>query len=218
MYVGAFQYLRSKQLKHDTIRNENIDKTKALEYLLILAKNLLCEIETAINNTGMKMPMILTREQMDNRLTFRNNNRDRRQSDDVDEIDSKFAKVRFAEYLDGLQQVLRNRLGKKHRHMARRPQKQARKKNPVGEVQIPVKPASGHDNNVVSVSMKKKHPLHHKNVQKHRNRLGQKGRKHKPIRANVAALSANDIKNFRRMQRKSTTTTPSTPAPQPIQS
>lgn len=120
------------------MRNDNNSKTKALEKLLTLAKNLLCEIETAIKNACMKTPMILTRESMQNRLTFRNNNRDRMTSTDVDDIDTKFAKIRFSEYLHGMEQVLKNRVGKQHQNAA--PKKQRKnmlQKKRVGGKRIP---------------------------------------------------------------------------------
>lgn len=206
------------------IRNESRNKTTALEYLLILAKNLLCEIETAINNTGMKMPTILTRDMMNNRLTFRNNNRDRKLSDfdEVDEIDSKFAKIRFNEYLHNLQQVLRNRMGKQHHHTLKKVRKNLllRKgsmsivKND-GSMPQAYKPfASAHnqsnDNDVDSsfTAATKKHSMH-RNGMKHRNRTGlSKQRRNRKQPQKVAGLGLNDMKHFRnqmpRNHRKST--------------
>lgn len=112
VYVGAFQYLLWKQRRHDRLRNEGNSKSIELGQLLTLAKNLLCEIESAIHRIGKRKPAILARDAMEQRMTFRNNNQDRKTHDEVDDIDSKFAKVRFSEYLHGLQQVLRNRRGK----------------------------------------------------------------------------------------------------------
>lgn len=135
VYVGAFQYLLWKQRKHDHLRNEDNSTSVELGQLLVLAKNLLCEIEAAIYNTGLKMPAILTREQMEQRLTFRNNNHDRQLNAGIDDIDSKFAKVRFSEYLHGLQQVLKNRRGKTYRrnmnksHRIIRPQLNGQRNN-----------------------------------------------------------------------------------------
>lgn len=118
VYVGAFQYLLRKQKKHDRIRNEGYSKSDELDHLLILAKNLLCEIEAAIYNTGLKMSATLSREMMKQKLTFRSN-----KHDEVDDLDSKFAKVRFSEYLLGLQQILENRKGKMHRNLKHKKQR-----------------------------------------------------------------------------------------------
>lgn len=113
VYVGAFQYLLQKQKITDQNRNEGNDKSMELQQLMILAKNLLCEIETAINNTRQMMPIVLGRKSMDHRLTFRNNNSNRFENQDVDDLDSKFTKVRFYEYLHNMLYVMR-RPGKKN--------------------------------------------------------------------------------------------------------
>lgn len=224
VYVGAFQYLRWKQLRHDTIRNENINKTRALEYLLILAKNLLCEIETAINNTGMKMPMILSKEMMHNRLTFRNNNNRVRKMtsddvDEVDEIDSKFTKIRFSEYLQGLEQVLKNRMGKQHHHIIRKPKRKHQPKLRIG---------LNSQTNIGAVLPKLNKPridnvLHLRNNQidssiastkgfrniglKHRNPHKQ-GRNRKQLRKGVASLRPSEIDMFRTHRKNASTKQP----------
>lgn len=113
VYVGAFQYLLHKQKLTDQHRNEGNDKSMELQQLMILAKNLLCEIETAINNTRQLMPTVLSRKAMDHRLTFRNNNSNRFENRDVDDLDNKFTKVRFHEYLHNMLHVMR-RPGKKN--------------------------------------------------------------------------------------------------------
>ncbi|XP_055303290.1 uncharacterized protein LOC129568968 isoform X2 [Sitodiplosis mosellana] len=229
VYVGAFQYLRYKQLHHDTIRNVNINKTKTLEYLLILAKNLLCEIETAINNTGMKMPVILSRAMMDNRLTFRNNGRRIRKPtsdyvDEVDEIDSKFAKVRFSEYLQGLEQVLKNRMGKQHHHIKKKPRptrklkKNLKQNAVVGAVRTKVnKPSIDnvhhlHENHIDgSVASMKRH-----RSQKHRNLFGpQQARSQKQLRKGIASLRPNEINMFRN-HRKNVSAVKSAAAAEPM--
>lgn len=216
IYVGAFQYLSWKQLNHDTMLNENNNKTKALQYLLILAKNLLCEIETAINNTGMKMPMIFSRDAMHNRMTFRNNNRDRKSSVEVDEIDSKFAKIRFSEYLHGLQMVLKNRMGK--RHMGKKQRKVPMLKKRVGPKNTAVRPIAvpkinqPTENEVDSSFLARKHSLHHNNRQNHRNRYshGKLHRHRRPLQNEVVGVGPTELRNFRRFQRKSTIS-PATP-------
>lgn len=112
VYVGAFQYLLHKQKLTDQMRNDGNDKSMELQQLMILAKNLLCEIETAINNTRQLMPVVLGRKAMDHRLTFRNNNSQRFENRDADDLDNKFTKVRFHEYLHNMLHVMR-RPGKK---------------------------------------------------------------------------------------------------------
>lgn len=65
------------------------------------------------------MPKVLSREEMNDRLTFQNNGKklsfDPNKIDDICEMDMQFAKVRFGEYLHALQQMLRNRRAK-HDH------------------------------------------------------------------------------------------------------
>lgn len=105
-YVGAFQHLAYKQKKHDTLNNDGNEVTIEINLLLVLAKNLLCEIETVIKNTRQRIKTIFTREQMDRFLTFRNNNSIFIYDGEVDELDNKFAKVRFHEYVHNLQRLL----------------------------------------------------------------------------------------------------------------
>lgn len=118
VYVGAFQYLTWKQFHHPKKGADRTNKLNALKNLSWISKNLLCEIETAINNTRMRMPKILSREEMNSRLTFHNNGNnvsfDTTKVDEVDGIDYQYAKVRFSEYLHALQQMLQNRRGKQH--------------------------------------------------------------------------------------------------------
>lgn len=111
-YVGAFEYLARKQKDFDSFQNEGNAKTIEIDHLLVLAKNLLCEIETAINNTRQPMPVVFTRERMEKLLTFRNNNSIGKHGE-IDELDNKFSKVRFHEYVQNLQRVLK-RPGKKN--------------------------------------------------------------------------------------------------------
>lgn len=105
-FVGAFQYLAEKQNRFDRLQNEGNTVTNEIDELLILAKNLLCEIETVIHNTRQRIPVALTREQMDTILTFRNNNRMKNVNSEIDELDNKFAKVRFHEYVHNFQLLL----------------------------------------------------------------------------------------------------------------
>lgn len=112
-YVGAFQHLAFKQKKHDILYNDGNEVTIEIHLLLVLAKTLLCEIQTAIECTRQPIKTVLTREQMDKFLTFRNNNSINKYSGEVDELDNKFAKVRFHEYVRNLQRLL-NHPGKKN--------------------------------------------------------------------------------------------------------
>lgn len=215
------------------MRNENINTIKALENLLTLAKNLLCEIETAINNTGMKVPISLSHDAMFKRLTFRNNNRDRSTSFDIDEFDTKFAKIRFSEYLHGLEQILKNRMGHKHPKNMRK-NTQLRKKSgvvssanaspaavnrngrPFGVAHHRNHLKNNNNNNNHSVNStflpRRHHPIHHRNdgLNRHRpNRprgLATQRRNRKPFQSEVAGLGPNEIRSFRRTHRKSTTT------------
>lgn len=175
---------------------------------MILAKNLLCEIETAINNTGMKMPVILSKEMMHNRLTFRNNN-----VDAVDDIDSKFTKIRFSEYLHGLEQVLKNRMGKQHHHIVKHPKRKQQPKRKIG---------LNNNTNVGAVLPRVNKPIvddvyhfreNHINssitpTKRYRNSFGPKPRnpfgphkqgrnQRKQMRKGVASLRPNEINMFR---------------------
>lgn len=73
--------------------------------LMDLAKSLLCEIESAINVTYSPMPRVFTRHRMDHTLTFRSDIR-ANGTNEVDDLDIKFAKVRFHEYLHSLNRIL----------------------------------------------------------------------------------------------------------------
>lgn len=68
------------------------------------------------------MPVVFTRERMDKLLTFRNNNSIHKFENGIDELDNKFAKVRFHEYVQNLQRVLK-RPGKKNLRQRKRGQK-----------------------------------------------------------------------------------------------
>lgn len=70
-----------------------------------VAKNLLCEIETAINDsTTLTMPNVYTRQQMEHKLHIRSDDKD---SSMHDELGKKFAKVRFHEYLRSLDRIMK---------------------------------------------------------------------------------------------------------------
>lgn len=105
-YVGAFQHLASIQKKFDSFHNDGNEATIEIHHLLILAKALLCEIETVIQNTRKLIPQSFSRKEMDKLLTFRNNDSVNKFSAQIDELDNKFAKVRFHEYVHNLLQLL----------------------------------------------------------------------------------------------------------------
>lgn len=208
VYVGAFQYLAWKQQTIDRSRNEGKSKSDELYELFTLSRNLLCEIETAINKSCLIMPQILTREMMDQRLTFRN--------DKDNDIDSKFAKVRFTEYLHGLQKILENRKGKTHRsdkkrkhqanrlklNIARNNNSQVFERNSIELSKDIIQADNLHGNDIDTNTVLKKH---HKNGLKHRKRNGLgKLRKNKKKCRNevVAGLGPKEIKNFRQQTRK----------------
>lgn len=113
LFVGAFQHLAFNQRKFDSIHNDGNEVTIEIQLLFVLAKNLLCEIETVIKSTGQPIKTVFTRERMDKRLTFRNNNSINKFSGEIDELDNKFAKARFHEYVRDLQRLL-NHSGKKN--------------------------------------------------------------------------------------------------------
>lgn len=158
------------------------------------------------------MPMILNRDAMYNRLTFRNNDRDRKKSDEVDEIDNKFAKLRFGEYLHGLDQILKNRMGKQHHRAGKKSKKtQLAKKVATNGATTNVrakddKPVNNShvehhltDNDIdSSFSTPKKHSVGRNVGVKHRNRTGlNKQRRNRKQPQKVAGLGLNEIKNFR---------------------
>lgn len=118
VYVGAFQFLEYKQTRDDFDRNDGKHKSKELTELFTMSKKLLCEIETAINKTGKRVPHALSYTALEKRLTFRKG-----LDNGVDDIDTKFTKIRFTEYLKGFQLIFRNRRGQfpKMMHMTNEP-------------------------------------------------------------------------------------------------
>lgn len=103
MYVGAFQYLVHKQSKFDLLHNEGISKSEELRSLLVVARNLLCEIETAMNS---RQTYIFNRTEMNDKLKFRNNNKLNPTTNEIDDLDNKFTIIRFHEYLNGMHRIL----------------------------------------------------------------------------------------------------------------
>lgn len=219
VYVGAFQYLLWKQRRHDSLRNEGNSKSIELGQLLTMAKNLLCEIESAIHRIGKRKPAILSRDAMEQRMTFRNNNQDRKTHDEVDDIDSKFAKVRFSEYLHGLQQVLRNRRGKpqmnKHKLIPIHPAIDGKSEQEYGiaamptTIQTKIIDQTLFDEVLRDNDAEMKKPQHNKKngagQKKHRNEMGAgKQRKHNKQRKNPKrpAYHSNDLSQFKPHRRR----------------
>lgn len=106
MYIGAFQKLLKKHQDFDKRKNLGNAISIELKMLMDLAKSLLCEIESAINVTNLLMPRVYTRHRMDHTLTFRSDARNGNGTNEVDDLDIKFAKVRFHEYLHSLNRIL----------------------------------------------------------------------------------------------------------------
>jgi len=106
IYVGAFEYLEYKQNRFDERKNDGNSLSEEFKILLKESKYLLCEIEAAINRTSSNMPTVFTRQVMEKKLKFRNNNKTFHDLNSTDNIDTMFAKVRFLEYINGLQQIL----------------------------------------------------------------------------------------------------------------
>lgn len=116
MYVGAFEYLYNKARRIDKSNNEGREKSDELKSLLVLSRNLLCEIETVINSkTGQPIVNVWTESAMEKRLQkFQNNNSHNIDRLDVDDMDNKFTKLRFAEYLHNMQSAILSRPMKKN--------------------------------------------------------------------------------------------------------
>lgn len=110
VYVGAFRNLANKQHKYDKRRNQDNAKSVELKQLMNLAKTLLCEIETAINDsTTLTMPNVYTRQQMEQKLLVRSDEHEHARSmhDEEDDLGNKFAKVRFHEYMRSLDRIMK---------------------------------------------------------------------------------------------------------------
>lgn len=118
-YVGAFRDLLKKQRAYDRVKNDGNSISVELEKFLLLARRLLCELETAIARNGQIRPAIFKEIQMKRVLKFKNNNVDPSVANEVDDMDSKFAIVRFSEYLHELSNILKNRRQKNQRQKNR---------------------------------------------------------------------------------------------------
>uniref|UniRef100_A0A1A9X5I7 Uncharacterized protein n=1 Tax=Glossina brevipalpis TaxID=37001 RepID=A0A1A9X5I7_9MUSC len=118
-FVASFVYLGRIQYKWDLSKVMHASKTShELNELLISARRLLCEIETAINGSyprkNQQKLTVTTRETMNKRLKFHT----REYSEmgavvEADLIDLKFAKDTYYKYLVNMWKILR-RQGKRH--------------------------------------------------------------------------------------------------------
>lgn len=97
--------MTNKQHRSDLRRNLGKAISTELKALKDLAKKLLCEIETAISNRGQQPPDVYTRDAMDKELNFRSFAPNKH--DEVDDLDLKFAKVRFYEYMHNLDRIMK---------------------------------------------------------------------------------------------------------------
>ncbi|XP_075156062.1 uncharacterized protein LOC142229394 [Haematobia irritans] len=113
-YVASFAYLRRIQYTWDHSKSQRESNTSAeLKELLKSSRNMLCELEAAVNKThpykSVQMPLI-SRAQMNKRLKLLTKQRlDRNPNDlqEADSIDLKFVKYHYFEYLKNMWQILR---------------------------------------------------------------------------------------------------------------
>lgn len=115
-YVASFAYLRRIQYDWDHAKSQRESNTSAeLKELLKSSRNMLCELEAAVNRThphkSFQIPVI-TREQMNKRLKLRTKQRvdDDKQKhvlQAADTVDLKFVKYHYFEYLKNMWQILK---------------------------------------------------------------------------------------------------------------
>lgn len=109
--MGAFKYLFNKARRIDKSNNEGQDQSDELKTLLFLSLNLLCEIETVIiSKTAQPIANVWSESAMEKRLEkFQNNSSHSIDRFDVDDMDNKFTKLRFTEYLHNMQSAILSR-------------------------------------------------------------------------------------------------------------
>lgn len=117
-FVGSFSYLRSIQRAWDMAKLQRENGTgRELKRLFISARNMLCELETAINGTmpaprmlrGSALPQV-TSEQMNKRLKLYTKRRAESNPNIVQEantIDLMWVKYYYYEFLKTMWKVLR---------------------------------------------------------------------------------------------------------------
>ncbi|XP_061399225.1 uncharacterized protein LOC133334929, partial [Musca vetustissima] len=113
-YVASFAYLRRIQYTYDHSKSQRESSTsQELKELLKSSRNMLCELEAAVNKThpykSLQMPVI-TRSEMNKRLKLLTkegvlNNPHNLQA--ANSIDLKFVKFHYFEYLKNMGQLLR---------------------------------------------------------------------------------------------------------------
>ncbi|TMW47458.1 hypothetical protein DOY81_007461, partial [Sarcophaga bullata] len=113
-YVATFAYLHRIQYKYDRSKTQRESATSSeLKELLKSSRNMLCELETAVNKTyGLKNRQIpqITRLEMNKRLKLRTKQRFLDNANllaETDSIDLKFVKYHYIEYLKSMWQLLR---------------------------------------------------------------------------------------------------------------
>lgn len=113
-YVATFAYLHRIQYKYDRSKTQRESATTTeLKELLKSSRNMLCELETAVNKTyGLKNRQIphITRLEMNKRLKLRTKQRFKVNANlvaEADSIDLKFVKYHYIEYLKCMWQLLR---------------------------------------------------------------------------------------------------------------
>ncbi|XP_067636031.1 uncharacterized protein [Eurosta solidaginis] len=106
-FVASFAELGVKQYRWDQEKRQHVSElTHELNSLLLSAKRVLCEVESAFNVTHpqAKLPKI-SREEMQKKLKFYTKDEKR----EVNRIDLKFAKHRFNKYIQNMFHALRRR-------------------------------------------------------------------------------------------------------------
>ncbi|KAM7348618.1 unpaired 1 [Cochliomyia hominivorax] len=113
-YVASFAYLHRIQYKYDRSKSQRESNiSKELKELLKSSRNMLCELESAVNRTypsrNIQIPQI-SRLEMNKRLKLRTKQRFRDNANvlaETDSIDLKFVKFHYLEYLKSMWQLLR---------------------------------------------------------------------------------------------------------------
>ncbi|XP_053948519.1 uncharacterized protein LOC128857025 isoform X2 [Anastrepha ludens] len=119
-YIASFAYLRRIQRAWDMSKLQRENKTsRELKFLLFSSRRILCEIETAINDTmpvprtarGIRLPHV-TRNQMNKRLklyTKRRAERNPKVLQEANTIDLMWVKYYYYEFLETMWKVLRQK-------------------------------------------------------------------------------------------------------------
>uniref|UniRef100_A0A1B0FL76 Uncharacterized protein n=1 Tax=Glossina morsitans morsitans TaxID=37546 RepID=A0A1B0FL76_GLOMM len=134
-YVASFGYLRRIQLKFDHSKSQGESSTaRELKELLKSSRNMLCELETAVNGTQSfkgyrfrkQLPQV-NRLQMNKRLKLRTKQQLDRNPSDIqraDSIDLRFVKFFYYKYLKNMCKLLREYIKNKDK-LERNPSRRA---------------------------------------------------------------------------------------------